>query len=283
MATTPERKNMNWKVAFILVLTAVLLVSATGCEKLRARDNLNKGVQAYKNAQYPLAVGFFKKSVELDPTFPTARLYLATAYMSQYIPGVDSAENTKMADAAYEEFQKVLQQDPKSEVAVASIASLFFNQKKLDEAKLWNEKLVALNPSNKEAFYTLGVIAWTKTFQPRMEARAKLGMQPEEPGPLKDKKVKESLREKSLPVIEDGIKSLEKALEIDKDYDDAMAYVNLLHREKADLMDDAAGFRKETEIANDWVQRAMDTRKKKAEGVPMGGLGTEAPPAEAKK
>ena len=281
MATIPEGRNMKVKVAFIVALTVVLLFSATGCEKLRARDNLNKGVQAYKSAQYPMAVEFFKKSIELDPTYPTARLYLATAYMSQYIPGVETPENAKMADSAYEEFQKVLQQNPKSDVAVASIASLYFNQKKLEEARQWYEKLIALNPKNKEALYTLGVIAWTQTFQPRMEARASLGMRPEDPGPLKDRKVRDSLKEKNMPLIEDGFKNLQKALDLDGNYDDAMAYLNLLHREKADLMDDAAGFKTETNIADDWVQKTLVTKKKKAEGVP--GMGGATAEAETKK
>jgi Tfp pilus assembly protein PilF len=79
---------------------AAMALLATGCQKLQSRDQLNKGVQAYKNAQYPQAVENFKRAVELDPAFPTARLYLATAYMSQYIPGADSPENMQMAQAA---------------------------------------------------------------------------------------------------------------------------------------------------------------------------------------
>ena len=70
---------------------------ASGCQKLKSRDQLNKGVQAFKNAQYADAVENFKTAVELDPTFPTARLYLATAYMQQYIPGAESPENNRMA------------------------------------------------------------------------------------------------------------------------------------------------------------------------------------------
>ncbi len=70
---------------------------ATGCEKLKARDHLNKGVQAFKNAKYTQAVDHFKEAVQLDPEFPTARLYLATAYMSQYIPGAESPENQQNA------------------------------------------------------------------------------------------------------------------------------------------------------------------------------------------
>lgn len=166
---------MKRKVVVVLAVAA-MTVLATSCEKLKARDQLGKGAQAFKNAQYPQAVEHFKTAVQLDPTFPTARLYLATAYMMQYVPGADSPENMQMAGAAKDQFQKVLDQNPNNELALASIASLYFNEKKLDDAKQWYERLVSVNPKNKEAFYTLGVIAWTKTFAPRMEARAKLGM-----------------------------------------------------------------------------------------------------------
>src|ERR1035438_1255384 len=68
----------------LIVLAAALIALVTltsGCKKLAARDNLNRGVQAFKATKYSDAVEFFKKAVELDPEFPTARLYLATAYM----------------------------------------------------------------------------------------------------------------------------------------------------------------------------------------------------------
>ena len=96
-----------------------------------------QGVSAFKSAQYPEAVEHFKKAVEYDPSFITARLYLATAYMQQWIPGAESPENTRMAQEAYDQFMKVLEQDPKNSNAVASVASIFLNEKKLDDAQQW--------------------------------------------------------------------------------------------------------------------------------------------------
>lgn len=244
-------------------VAAVLALASSGCEKLRARDHLNKGVQAYKNARYPEAIEHFKQAIALDPTFPTARLYLATAYMVQYIPGAESQENMQLAQNAHDEFLRVLEQDPNNEVAVASIASLYFNQKKFDEASEWYTKLIGVNPANKEAFYTLGVIAWTKAFQDNAEARARLGMRPEDPGPLKDKKVRDQLRQKNLEVIETGMKSLERALQVDPQYDDAMAYLNLLYRQRADLQETADAYRRDVDTADNWVQKTMDTKKAK--------------------
>jgi len=257
--------------AIVVVAALAMMVFATSCQKLKARDQLNKGVQAFKSAQYPAAVEKFKTAVELDPTFDTARLYLATAYMQQYIPGADSPENMQMATAARDQFQKVLDKDPKNTLAIASIASLLFNQKKLDEAKEWYSKLITVDPKNKEAYYTLGVIAWTKALVADGEARAKLGMKPDEPGPLKDKKVRAAVAEKNSSIIEDGIKNLDRSLEIDKEYDDAMAYENLLYRQKADLEDTPEAYKADIDKANDYFQKTIDTRKIKAERKPTGG------------
>lgn len=269
---------MNRKALIVLTAAAALLLAGftTGCKKLEARDNLNKGVQAFKGAKYGDAVEFFKKAIDLDPTYPTARLYLATAYMSQYIPGADSPENNAYAEQAANHFKIILEADPKNTSALKSLASLAFQRtngmptmadkmKQFDVAAEWYKKLAIADPNEKEAFYSLGVVAWSKFYPAWMEARTKLGMKPEAPGPIKDKKVKESLKSDYTEIIAEGIKNLEKALEIDKEYDDAMAYVNLLYRERADIADSEAEYNKDTEAADQWMAKALETRKVKAE------------------
>jgi tetratricopeptide (TPR) repeat protein len=241
-----------------------LLLAASGCQQLKARDQLNKGVQAYKLAKYAEAVEFFRRAAELDPAFLTARLYLATAYMSQYIPGAESPENLEMAQNAFDEFSKVLTQNPNDPVAIASIASLMYHQKKLDEAQKWYVRLTEAAPSNKEAYYSLGNIIWAKCYPKTGGARAKLGMKPEDPGPLKDKKVREELRAELMPMIEQGLKYLEKAIELDPEYDDAMGFVNLLYRQRADLQDTSDAYKADIDTAEQWVNKTMETKKVKA-------------------
>ena len=255
----------------IAVVVAAMALLATSCAKLQARDQLNRGTQAFKNANYTEAVDHFKNAIQLDPGFVAARLYLAVAYMMQYIPGAESPENMQMAQADIDQFQRVLAKDPKNDVALAYMASLYFNQKKFDDAKVWYDKLISVKPDSKEAYYTLGVIAWSKWYPVLMAARAKASMRPEDPGPLKDKKAKEELKAQWMPVVQGGLDSLKKALELDKEYDDAMAYMNLLTREKADLDDDADQYKKDIKEADDWVQKTLETKKIKNERKPTGG------------
>lgn len=268
---------MKRRIALILAVVSLLgvMVLLTGCQKLKARDELNQGVTAYKNQKYADAVEHFKLAVELDPEFPTARLYLAMSYFSQFIPGATSEDNLKMARSAEAEFKNVLKANPNDEIAVESLASLYYNEaqgessldakiEKLNVATEWYDKLIQLNPNKKEAYYTMGVIAWAKTYPRRMTARSDLGMKPDAPGPIKDKKKLEELRSKNLDAVEKGIEYLDKAIQIDNEYDDAMAYINLLYRERADLRENQGEYEKDIEVADNWVEKSLNIKKIKA-------------------
>ena len=139
--------------------------------------------------------------------------------------------------------------------------------KKFEEAKQYYRKASELDPNDPEAYYSIGVIDWTQSYQPRMEERSKLGLKPEEP--LKDKKVCNALRQKVQDIIQDGISMLEKALQLRPDYDDAMAYMNLLYRERADLQcDNPAARAADLKTADEWVDKTMAVKKAKAEKQP---------------
>src|SRR5207245_6298780 len=96
---------------FGFVAVVVTLFGAAGCNKLRARDLLNKGVAAFKNGQYDSSIEDFKQAKDLDPTLLNARLYLATAYATEYIPGAPSDEKLRVGQQAVSEFQDVLSVD----------------------------------------------------------------------------------------------------------------------------------------------------------------------------
>ena len=259
----------------MLMAVALALLSSMGCNKLRARDQLNKGVEAYKNTHYEEAINHFQQAVELDPKLLNARLYLATAYVGQYIPGVDSPDNLRTAQQAIDQFQRVIDARPSREQKVNSakgIASLYFNMKKFDDAKKYNRIVSDLDPNDADPYYSIGVIDWTQCYAPRMEERAKLGLKPEEhlnPKNKDQKKVCDQLDEKNMPLIQEGIDNLKKAIDLRPDYDDAMAYMNLMYREKADIeCTDPAARADDLKTADGWLDKNLAVRKAKAEKQP---------------
>src|SRR5216684_8803285 len=255
-----------------LAAAALALLSTVGCGKLRARDQLNKGVTAYKNAKYEEAIDHFQQAVALDPTLINAKMYLDTAFAQQYIPGADTPENNKMAEQAIEQYQRVLDMKPARDQRVNSakgIAYLYLNMKKFDDAKKYYRMASDIDPKDTEPYYSVGVIDWTASYQPRMEERAKLGIKPEENLNAKNKdqkKVCEELKQKNMPSISEGIDTLNKAIQLRQDYDDAMAYMNLMFRERADRECDMPDQRTaDLKTADEWVDKTMAAKKAKAE------------------
>ena len=155
-----------------LAALCLLVLSVSGCAKLRARDLLNKGVQSFKNGQYDVAIEDFKQAKDLDPTLLNARLYLATAYATQYIPGAPSQENMQFGNQAIAEFKEVLQTDPNNLSAIDGIGSILFqmagtpfDEAKFEESKTYHQKHIALQPNDPEPYYWIGVIDWTLAFR----------------------------------------------------------------------------------------------------------------------
>ena len=262
----------------VLVGLAVLatLLSAVGCTKLKARDQLNKGVQSYKNARYEEAINHFKQAVELDPGLINARVYLATAYAMQYVPGADTEDNLRTANSAIDQYKKVLSADPKNINSVKGIAYLYLNMKDFEEAKKWYKKASDIDPNDPEAYYSVGVIDWTEAYQPRMEEFAKLGLKPTEQLSGKkpdEKKVCALLKTNNSDKVEEGIQSLDKALKLRPDYDDAMAYMNLLYRERGNYeCDDLQTRQADFKTADDWVDKTMAVKKARAEKQGTGAI-----------
>jgi tetratricopeptide (TPR) repeat protein len=253
-----------------MALAAVLvMLSSTGCAKLQARDHLNKGVQAFKNQKFEQAIDHFQQAVALDPTLLNARLYLATAYAQEYVPGVDNPDNNRYAEQAIDAYKQVLQSDPKNINSVKGIAYLYLQMKKFPLAKEFYKRASEADPNDPEPYYSVAVIDWTQTYVPRQEERNKLGMKPDESLPAKDKKVCATLREANTANIQEGIDNLNKALQLRPDYDDAMAYMNLMYRERADVQcDDPAAHSADLKTADEWVDKTMAVKKAKAEKQP---------------
>ena len=267
---------MNKHIRLLTLAAATLaLLSSVGCSKLRARDQLNKGVTAYKNAKYEEAIDHFQQAVALDPSLINAKMYLATAFAQQYIPGADTPENNKMAEQAIEQYRRVLEMNPARDQKVNSakgIAYLYLNMKKFDDAKKYYRMAADIDPNDPEPYYSVGVIDWTASYQPRMEERAKLGLKPDEnlnPKNKDQKKVCEELKVRNMPAIQEGIDSLNKAIQLRSDYDDAMAYMNLMYRERADVeCDDLNARQQDLKTADHWVDQTLSTKKAKAEKQP---------------
>ena len=259
--------------AFLTLLLAV--AGFSGCDKLKARDLLNKGVQSFKNGQYDAAVEDFKQAKDLDPSLLNARLYLATAYASQYIPGAPSEQNRNIGKQAVQEFKDILGTNPDNLSAIDGIGSILFQMagtpyepKLFEESKTYHQKHIQLKPEDPEPYYWIGVIDWTLAFRANGEMRRdynekNVRKQVKDTDPLPPALRTEYLT-KYGSLVDEGIADLQKAITLRPDYDDAMAYLNLLYRRKADTVESATERASYQKQADDLVDRVKEVKQKRA-------------------
>ena len=267
------------KIARRVAALAALLVlafAASGCSKLKARDLLNKGVTAFKNGQSDAAIEYFKQAKETDPELLNARLYLATAYASLYIPGAPSQENLARGNQAVAEFKEVLDKDPNSLSAIDGIGSILFQMggqpfdpKKFEESKTYHQKHIQLKPDDPEPYYWIGVIDWTLAFRGNGEMRmeynkSNIKKQVKDTDPL-PAAIRSQYAAKYGPLIDEGVTQLQKAISLRPDYDDAMAYLNLLYRRKADMVESKEEREALLKQAEDLVDKVKEIKQKRSE------------------
>jgi tetratricopeptide (TPR) repeat protein len=250
------RLNSKWLA--VLVLLAVMPLSGCGfMNKLRARDYLNKGVKAFTDQKYDAAAQYFQKTLEYDSSFETARMYLATAYMSQFVPGSTDPKSEEMAKKAIATFTEVVEKpsnpDKPNINAMIGIASLYYQLKDYAQSKAWCDKVLGIDPKNAEAYYRVAVMDYDDVVE-------KTGIQGENVEFMKPE-------EKSIAKakIDEGLGYIGKAVDARPSYFDALEYQNLLWREKAKFEPNAAAKAELIRQADMVALKSLELRRKAQE------------------
>jgi tetratricopeptide (TPR) repeat protein len=230
---------------------------------LKSRDRINKGVAAFKNAQYEEAVSDFQEAVQLDPESDNAKMYLATSYAYRVVPDLMEPGNLALAQKALDGFNAVLAKDPNNLTALKQIASIDRNIEKYEQAKQDELKVMALAPKDPEAYYIVGFVDWKQAYKNAITILAADGLTDDGEGNKKMTKAAcAKMQAQNSPLVNEGLQYLNKAVDLNPTYDDAMQYIQLTERRKADLEcgNDAAR-KDDLAQADQWIQKAMGARK----------------------
>ena len=244
-------------------LLALTLIAVSGCARLRSGDQLNKGVAAFKNAKYEDATNYFQNAVNIDPDNENAKLYLATTYSSQLIPNLNTPENLKMAQKARTGFEEVLAKDPGNLTALRQIAYIDRSAGKVQQSKEDELAVIKADSSDAEAWYSIGQADWKESFDNATALLKTQGMTDDGDGNTKLSKANcIVLQGKNSALVTEGLSDLQKAVDINKNYEEAMTMLSLMSRRKADLEcgNDAAR-KADLQAADMWAQRSMGARK----------------------
>jgi tetratricopeptide (TPR) repeat protein len=269
-----------WSITFGLFLFVATCADAAGAREQATNDNvaeariaLNEGVQAYRKGQIDIAIQDFKKAKDLDHSMVNASLYLATAYSAQFVPGDTSASNLQNGNLALEEFKEILTAHPDNVSAIDGTGSILynlagtpFNTEKMEESKSFHQRHVDLRPQDPEPYYWIGVIDWTLAFHGNREMRDAYNktlthpIKYQEPMPPE---LATLFAQKYGDTVAEGMRNLEQAIELRPAYGDAMAYLNLMYRQKADMEVSTVAREKDIKTADDLVDQVKAIIKAK--------------------
>jgi len=173
----------------------------------------------------------------------------------------------------------VLARDPRNRQALRGMIAVAMDTKQFGEAHDWVLKLIELDPKDKTAYYTAGVLDWALVYPEYLRAKQAAGGKIEEYF-IPDANARKSLRDQYLPRIEDGFRALQIALGLDPQYADAMAYLNLLYRLKAGMAESAGEAAGLIAKADDWVGKALAAKRAQGPGErpTLGQLDVDGPP-----
>ncbi len=192
--------------------------------------------------------------------------------MAQFHTGSQDPSNLEFAHKAETQFMAILQAEPEDDTALQYMANLSYERamgiadpeekrQQLARAKGWFEELEKDVPRNKEAPFTLGVMAWQQAHSEWLSARSKAGMNAADPGPLKDSASRAALAARCGPSWEESAKHLRHALEIDPDFANAMEYLSMVLRERADIASGEDDYRRQIAEAQEWARKAVEARQ----------------------
>ena len=128
----------------------------------------------------------------------------------------------------------------------------------LDEVQILYLRANSLDPRNVDALYHLGMVSWMKVFPAVVSARREAAMDPETPGPVRDRSSRAVLNAKYRADIDYAIASLEQAVALEPSNNEAMAYLQVAYRARADLKDTRAEWEEDQNAAGLWREKAYE-------------------------
>jgi TonB family protein len=264
-----ERPVANLKRARLLLaaglaaLAACAVLASTLALTARAQSGASAAMKqaevAYNRGDFQAAVEQFENAVKLDPANVNAKLFLANALLRQ-------SDGVPLPTAARQQYLDVLAREPQNSRALEGLMTIAVNAKQFGEARDWALKAIQADPKDKGAYYTAAFIDWAEVYPEYARARQAAGMKPQDPGIIPDAGARKSFRAQHQAQLDDGFRMLQVALEIDPNYADAMAYMNLLYRIESGIVDSDTASTQMVAKADEWVTKALAVKRQQPAG-----------------
>jgi len=273
--------RLSWSRIGATAILALFVAATAGCalvNKVRAKNELNDAAKAYREGHFDEAEQHAKRALTIDPSNPTAPIFIARVIHQQYKPGVDTPENIAKAKEAIEAYRRILEKDPTNDEAYKAISVLYAAIKDDPKLREWIGKRAndpnMSNEKRAEAYAILAGKDWDCSYKitelPDVKLTTSEGGKPhvvyQKPKDQKD-------FDTAQKCVARGLEEAETAIKLDPNNESAWSYKTNLLLEAAKLAemdgkaDMKAQYQKQAEVAGKRATALADERRKKEEAA----------------
>src|SRR6516165_6800432 len=105
-------------------LTVLVLVLA-GCDKIKSKQEIKKGNEFFKAANYEAALASYQEALKLDPGEKKIYKNIGLAYMGRYQPGSKHPKDLEFAQKAIDNLDTYVQAYPQDRKAREFLVSMY--------------------------------------------------------------------------------------------------------------------------------------------------------------
>jgi len=272
--------RFSWSRISATAILGLFVAATAGCtlvNKIRAKNELNETAKSYKEGRFEDAEQHAKRALALDPSNPTAPIFIARVIHQQYKPGVDQPDNVQRAKDAIEAYQRVLQQDPNNDEAYKAISVLYSAVKDEQNLRAWIMKRAGDSsqaPEKRaEAYAILAGKDWDCSYKVTELPDIKSTSTEGGTAKVTYKKPEQKDFDNIQKCVVRGLEEADTAIKFDPNTESGWSYkANLLleaakHAEMDGKPDQKATYEKQAKTAQDRAGQLADERRKKEEAA----------------
>jgi tetratricopeptide (TPR) repeat protein len=260
-----------------IVCALILLLSTAACNKFESRSEIRAGNEQFRVGKYDTALAKYDRALQLDPHEKKIYKNIGLAYMGMYQPGSKHPKDLDYAQKAIDYLKKYIDAFPDDKKAPEYLVTMYLNAGRVDDALGFFQAYSQRHPNDAKAKETMASLYFQKADFPKgvqmMEEAMRIT------GPKKETyetigaqawdkahNYPDLNDEQRQQVITQGIEAENKALALDPNYSEALAFINLLYREQAHIDQRINPQRAPEDIAkaDEYRAKAIELNKQKA-------------------
>jgi tetratricopeptide (TPR) repeat protein len=243
----------NISTAFVFTGIVALAFAGSSCSyarKVLAKDKLNQGVIRFKESEREAAKTFFLEAIDYDPNNAVAWLYYGTTLVRDYRDEKSEEKKKEIANKALEVFERALALSGddcvNKDKAISNIAVIYDDLDDSDSWRTWILKRAEDGCSTKEGrregYYSIAIRYFNCSHDQttRYSDKAKIAVNDNWHYRDMDYPAAQPDKRKAEDCVTRGLEYIEKSLQEDPEYVNAIIYKGFLYRERQMLTKDPA-------------------------------------------